>query len=163
MDTVYVETTVIGHLTGRLHRDPSISVRQEFARSWWPKAITRYRLVVSQIVHDECGSGDPDAAAERLHEIQTLESLQINAAIEALADQLMAQRAIPPSEPRDALHVAISAFHGVQYLVTWNFKHIANVAAQTRIDRICREVGYLPPLICTPEQLTVDDDEDTNG
>jgi hypothetical protein len=65
------------------------------------------------------------------------------------------------SEPRDALHVAISAVHGINYLVTWNFKHIANATMRDRIESVCRDNGFEPPIICTPEELAGDED-DTN-
>jgi hypothetical protein len=76
----------------------------------------------------------------------------------------MAGGAIPQTEPRDALHVAIAAVHGVQYLVTWNFKHIANATLRPRIDAVCRDNGYEPPIICTPEELAgmADDANDTD-
>lgn len=73
----------------------------------------------------------------------------------------MAGGAIPPSEPRDALHVAIAAVHGVEYLVTWNFKHIANATLRTTIEEVIRENGFAPPIICTPEELAgMTDDPD---
>jgi hypothetical protein len=71
----------------------------------------------------------------------------------------MTAGAIPESEPRDALHVAIAAAHGVQYLVTWNFKHIANATLRGRINEVCRDNGYEPPIICTPEELAGISDE----
>src|SRR5687768_11711994 len=101
MDSVYIEKTIFGHVTGRIHPDPLIAARQQFTRQWWPRISAQFRLLVSQLVRDECGSGDPDAATERLAEIQTIESLEINPVIKALADQLMMTGAIFPSEPRD--------------------------------------------------------------
>ncbi len=163
METVYVETTVIGHLAGRSHPDPLISARQQFARIWWPKAISRYQLVISQIVRDECAAGDPEAASERLAKIQSLETLAINAEARALAGDLIARHAVPATEPRDAFHVALAAVHSVQYLVSWNFKHIVQAAARARIERVCRALGFVSPIICTPEELMVEDDENSNG
>src|SRR4029450_8292520 len=124
-DTVYIETTVIGHLAGRAHPDPAIAARQATTRRWWTTAVTKYQLLVSQIVADECGAGDPTGAQERLNEIDNLVLLDITQAVRDLADELMSSHAVPSTEPRDALHIAVAAVHGVQYLVTWNFKHIA--------------------------------------
>src|SRR5690242_2012211 len=164
MDSVYVETTIIGHLAGRLHPDPAIAARQRTTRDWWPTARAAYRMVISQFVVDECSAGDPEAAQERLDLLRGVELLEFNSNIEALAGKLIAGHAIPPSEPRDALHVAMAAVHGVQYLVIWNFKHIANATLRTRINEICRGNGYEPPIICTPEELagTTDDPDDTD-
>ena len=157
MDSAYIETTVVGHLAGRLHTDPLISARQNLTRRWWPLALTRFRLVISQVVWDECQGGDPVAANERLHEIDFIPLLEITDEAHDLADHLMATGAVPKSEPRDALHIAIAAVHGIQYLTTWNFKHIANATLRSRIEAVCRDAGFEPPIICTPEELAGDD------
>jgi predicted nucleic acid-binding protein len=156
VDTVYVETTVVGNVAGRVHPDPIIAVRQEVTRRWWATAASRYRLLISQVVLDECGAGDPTAAKERLVEIDSLPLLQITDQVSALSRDLMSTGAVPASEPRDALHIALAAAHRVQYLVTWNFKHIANASLRGRIERVCRLAGFDPPIICTPEELADD-------
>ena len=79
-----------------------------------------------------------------------------------LTQRLLAAGAVPPSAARDAAHVAIAAAHGVDFLATWNFRHIANAAARRRIEAVCRDSGFEPPVLCTPEELAepqeVDDD-----
>ncbi len=60
---------------------------------------------------------------------------------------------VPSSEPRDALHISIAAVNGIKYLVTWNFRHIANAETREVIEQICRDNGYVPPLICSPDEL----------
>ena len=158
MDTVYVETTVVGHLAGRAHRDPVVAARQAVTRAWWRDDAPRYQLYISQLVLDECGDGDPIAAAERLVEIETIDLLAASADVDSLADALIAGKAVPASEPRDAFHIAISAVNGIQYLLTWNFKHIANASLRDRIEWICRDAGFEPPIICTPDELMGADD-----
>ena len=153
MDSAYVETTIVGHLAGRIHSDPAISARQNLTRRWWPGALKRFRLLISQVVLDECQGGDPTAAKERLDEIDFLPLLEMTDEVHDLAGHLMASGAVPASEPRDALHIAIAAVHGVQYLATWNFKHIANATLRGRIEAVCRDAGFEPPIICTPEEL----------
>jgi len=153
MDTVYIETTVIGHLAGRLRSNAAIATRQQLTRGWWAEAQSQFRFLISQIVLDECAAGDPVAASERLAIADSLPLLDITEVIRELADELMARGAIPPSEPRDSLHVAISAVYGVNYLATWNFKHIANATMRGRIESVCRDAGFEPPIICTPEEM----------
>lgn len=153
MATVYVETTVIGSLAGRMHPNPLIAVRQTATRTWWITAGVKYRLLVSELVIDECSAGDPTAAAERLAELEGIDLLDTSVVVENLADALIAHQAMPQSQPRDAFHIAIAAVHGVQYIVTWNFKHILNPILQNRIAAVCRDCGFEPPVICTPEQL----------
>jgi hypothetical protein len=153
METVYIETTVVGNIAGRVHPDPLIAARQTITQKWWLKAAERYRLFISELVLDECSRGDPLAANERLAAIQGVELLDTTPPAENLADALVANGAVPASQPRDAFHIAIAAVNGVQYLVTWNFKHIANPTLQNRIAAVCRGNGFDPPVICTPEQL----------
>ena len=159
MDTVYIETTVIGSIAGRMHPNPLIAARQTTSRVWWSDARTKYQLFVSQLVIDECLAGDPDAAQERVDELTAIPRLQITDAARDLADALMDGKAIPESEPRDALHIGIAAVHGIQYLVTWNFKHILNPHLQAQIAGTCRGAGFVPPVICTPEQLKATEDD----
>lgn len=151
--TVYVETTVIGHLVGRLLKDPVVAGRQTVTRQWWPIALTKHRLFVSRLVADECGAGNVEAAAERLAALNSLEFLAASAEVDELAELLITGRAIPETEPRDAAHIALAAVHGIDYLVTWNFQHIANPSTRAVIESICRDTGYAPPIICTPDEL----------
>ena len=158
MDTVYIETTVVGHLVGRVHPDPIVAARQASTRTWWSADATRHQLYISQLVLDECGGGNPTAAAERMAAIQSLDILTVSAVVDSLAKSLIARKAVPASEPRDAFHIAIAAVNGVKYLLTWNFKHIANASLRDRIELICRDAGYEPPIICTPDELMGTDD-----
>jgi len=64
---------------------------------------------------------------------------------------------VPRKAAEDALHIAVAAVHGLDFLLTWNCKHIANAMMRSAIERVCREAGYEPPVICTPEELTSDD------
>jgi predicted nucleic acid-binding protein len=136
-----------------MHPDPLLAARQAVTRKWWATAGQVYRLLASELVIDECLAGDPAAADERLAAIDHVELLDATAAVEDLAAALVARKALPASQPRDAFHIAIAAVNGVRYLVTWNFKHIANPTLQSKIASVCRDHGFEPPVICTPEQL----------
>lgn len=155
MQTVYLETTVIGHVAGRLHPAASILARQQVTREWWATAASRYLLFVSDLVLAECGDGDSDAAIERLRVIDGIDILRTTDAANQLAAELIRSHAVPETEPRDALHIALSAINGIDYLATWNFKHIMNPSTQHSIDAVCRNAGIESAVICTPEQLLV--------
>jgi len=118
MDTVYVETTVIGNIAGRLHPKAAVADRQQLTRDWWADAPNRYRVFASQLTLDECADGDPEAAAERLEVICGIPLPDQSDEAEALADLLIERLAVPATEPRDALHIATAAVHGVQFIVT---------------------------------------------
>ncbi len=153
MDTLYIETTIVGHLAGRLLAEPIVLARQKLTRDWWENHADQYQLYISQLVVDECSAGDGVAAQERLTYITNLDMLDGTTATDSLAIALIAAHAIPATEPRDAFHIAIAATNGVKYLLTWNFKHIANATLRKRIEGVCRDSGFEPPTICTPEEL----------
>ncbi len=153
MDTVYIESTVVGHVAGRMHPNPRVATHQSITREWWATAASKYRLLASAMVVSECSDGDEIAAQERL---QVLDGIELNTSseeVDDLAQALIDNHAVPATEPRDAFHIAIAAVNGVQYLETWNFMHILNPILQIKIALVCRESGYEPPVICTPEQL----------
>ncbi len=150
--TVYVETTVIGHIAARQQADIIVAARQLSSQRWW-NLRDRYTLVVSQIVVDESTAGDFSAASERLRLIANVPVLAVSADAQQLAEGLIVNHGIPATEPRDALHIAIAAANGIQYLVTWNFRHIANAETRATIEQVCRDHGYVPPLICSPDEL----------
>ena len=85
--------------------------------------------------------------------VDTLGFLQVTDACAKLAEVLLAQLAIPAAESRDATHVAISAVHRIDYLLTWNCRHLANANLRPKIDCVCKALGYEPPIICTPAEL----------
>jgi len=156
MSTVYIETTIVGHLAGRTHPDPIVAARQATTREWWATKSAHYEIFISQLVLDECSAGDPSAAEERLREVERVRLLARVPDADELTKALIAAKAIPASEPRDAFHIAIAAVHGIEYLLTWNFAHIANAALRHRIERECRNAGFEPPIICTPDELLGD-------
>ena len=117
-----------------------------------------YRGSFSQLVLDKGSAGDPVAAAERFDVIKEIDLNESSNDVDAMADASIAGNGIPASESRDAFYIAISAVNGVVYLLTWNFKHIANASCRGRIEQICRDAGFEPPVICTPEELMGHDD-----
>ena len=159
MNSVYLETTVIGHIAGRLHPSVTVLARQQVTRDWWATADVRYRLFASDLVIAESGDGDSEVARERLELLDAVELLRTTDAAKALAAALIDANAVPATEPRDATHIALAAVNGIDYLATWNFTHIMNPATQHLIDAVCRDAGIEPATICTPEQLWVTYDD----
>lgn len=163
METVYLETTVVGTIASRDHPDAVILLRQTTTRRWWANHRQLYDLRVSDLVVTECSAGDPTAADERLQLIQGIPLLAPNAQAELLTDALLAGKAVPASEPRDAAHIALAAVHQIDFLLTWNFKHILNPHTQHLIRQICGDHGLEAATICTPEQLMeADNDIESN-
>lgn len=133
--------------------DPIVAGRQAVTRQWWPSAVTKYRLFVSKVVADECAAGDADVAKERLEALNALEFIATSPSVDELARRLIEEFAVPKTEPRDAVHISLAAVNGLEYLVSWNFKHIVNPTARSAIERVCQRAGFAPPIICTPDEL----------
>ena len=112
-----------------------------------------YDVVTSQLVIDEASRGDEDAISRRLAMLDGIPVLPANPDADTVADRLVAESLIPVSARVDAAHIASAALAGVQYLLTQNCKHIANATMRPLIEEVCREVGYEPVIICTPEEL----------
>ena len=151
--TVYLETTIIGYLAMRPSRDLLVAANQQMTRDWWDNHRHKYEPLVSRFVVDECSDGDPTAAQERLAFLQGLPRLEVSEEVDRLAESLVTGIPIPAKAVLDAYHISAAAVHGVEYLLTWNCRHIANAALRLRIERICRDMGYEPPVICTPQEL----------
>ena len=151
--TVYTETSVVSYLTARPSRDIVTAAYQEVTREWWRDAPERFRLFASALVIAEAGAGDAEAARSRLAALEALGVLNVTQDTEELTLELLDLNAVPRQAAGDATHIAIAATHGIDYLVTWNFRHIANAAMRARIESVCRQAGYQPPVICTPGEL----------
>lgn len=130
-----------------------MAANQEATRNWWDIARPRYDLFISHIVAQEASGGDPEAAKRRVAAIEGLPELDVSEEAELLAAQLLANAVIPERAKTDALHIAVATVHGMDYLLTWNCKHIANAVLRPKIEAICRASGYEPPVICTPLEL----------
>jgi len=149
---VYLETTIPSYLTAWQSRDVVRAGEQQVTRDWWERR-TQFELRVSSLVILECGAGNSDAAAFRLAVLDGVLVLAQTHEAETLADILLREVPLPVKAAADALHIAIAAVHGVAFLLTWNCTHIANATLRPRIESICRQLGYEPPVICTPLEL----------
>jgi hypothetical protein len=92
-------------------------------------------------------------AQKRLEALDGIPLLSVTPEAVTLARALVEKGPIPEKADVDALHIAVAAVHGMDYLLTWNCKHIANAEMQIGIGKLCRAAGFEPPVICTPEEL----------
>ena len=97
-------------------------------------------------------------AQRRLELLRDLAILEIPDAATQLSKRLIREGPLPTKAETDALHIAIAAADAMDYLATWNMRHIANASMERAIQQRCREAGFDPPVICTPEQLLGDED-----
>ncbi len=149
---IYVETSVISYLTARPSRTILGAAHQQITLAWW-ETRNQYELLVSELVLRECGAGDPDAAQKRLAVLSDVPLLVITEQALTIAESLVRQGIIPPKAVEDALHIAVATVNSVDYLLTWNCRHIANPEVQRGIAAYLEQVGLFLPFICTPEEL----------
>lgn len=157
MSSVYLETTVISYLAARQSRQLSVAWHQKVTREWWKNRRSDFEIYISDFVLLEASRGDKDAAIKRMSIVADLPVLEATDTVYAIAQALVAE-VIPRAYADDAFHVAVAAFHNVDYLLTWNCKHIANAELWKKISMIVGRFGCSIPIICTPEELLGQED-----
>ena len=150
---VYLETSVVSYLLARPSRDLVVAAHQQVTREWWEERRDSFQLYVSQMVIHEASAGDPASARRRLEELAGFPLLALTEEAEALARDLIERGPLPRQAVEDALHIALATVHGMDYLLTWNCRHIANAQMRGAVNSVCALRGYDPPVICTPEEL----------
>lgn len=151
--TVYIESSVISYLASRPSRDLVIAARQAITAEWWDARRQQYDVFISTLVEDEISKGDPKAAQTRLALVDEIPALDVTAQANALAKDLIALGAVPENSEEDALHIGIAAAAGIDYLLTWNFKHINNAETKQAIATVIERHGFVCPVLCSPEEL----------
>ena len=150
--TLYVETTIVSYLTAWPSHDLIRAAHQQVTRDWW-ETRSEFDLYISQFVLDEAGAGDPKAAEERLAALKGIALLDVRPEVRQLAAESLRLGGMPAKAHVDAVHVAVAATHGVDYLLTWNCTHIANSTMRGKVEAICRTTGFEAPVICTPVEF----------
>ena len=153
MESVYLETTFISYLVARPSRNVIVAGHQQTTQDWWDRRRSDFECIVSQVVIDEVSAGDPAEIQKRLDAIRDLRVLEVTKSAESLAQAIIASGVMPPRAVRDAAHIAVAAVHRVDYLLTWNCRHLANAQITRKIDEICDQLSERMPVICTPEEL----------
>lgn len=150
---VYIETSVASYLTARPSRDLVVAAHQELTVEWWTNHRRRFDLYISDIVLREAAQGDPLAAAKRLAVLEGIDVLALDDSARELARLFVERRLIPEKAVEDAFHVAVATTQGMNFVLTWNCRHIANAEVTGRIEALCLELGYWMPTLCTPLQI----------
>jgi len=150
--TVYVETSVFSYLTAPT-RDIVMAAHQQLTREWWEKGRNRVELFVSQAVVREASRGDPQAAVERLEVLKGIALVELDRKVLKFAQRIAKAEILPKKAKVDMTHLAAAVVHKMDYLLTWNCKHLANAALRKQIEQVCEKQGYSCPVICTPEEL----------
>jgi len=151
--TLYLETSVPSYLAARSSRDLIVAAHQQITREWWDKRRGSFAIYVSEVVLFEAGRGDPEPAKQRLELLSSFAILDLTPRVAELTKTYLDELRIPEPSARDAAHLAFAAAHGIDYLLTWNCRHIANAFVRLRLRTLNERLGVSTPVICTPEEL----------
>lgn len=153
LPSVYIETSVISYLVARRSRNARVASNQDLTHAWWQTRRHQFDLYVSAVVLGEAERGDVAVATARLAVARELRLAELTRDAIDLAAVLVERSGVPRKANEDALHIAIAATNGLDYLLTWNCTHIANAVTIPRVNEICRSRGFEPPLIYTPQEF----------
>jgi hypothetical protein len=153
---VYIETSIPSYLTAMPSNDLRAMANQATTIEWWKNRSPDFDIYISEFVVAESSQGHPEAAKRRLNAIKKIPELNVTEKVQQLGKALIYDGPIPEGAENDAYHIAVAAVNGVDYLLTWNCKHIANVAMRPQVETVCRKHGFEPPIICTPQELMED-------
>ena len=114
---------------------------------------SKYEIYVSELVMEEVGRGDAMAAGKRLEVLEGFRVLTVNAAVIALSEVYLKGLPIPTKASADAMHLALASIYEMDYLLTWNCRHIANAQVRRLFPAVNATYALPSPTICTPEEL----------
>lgn len=158
MATAYIETTIPSYYTARNARSILQASRQLATREWWDGGWSGFELVTSTETLNEAGEGDPEMAKARLELLRGIRILPVTEAAGDLARALVSSGLVPAIASPDAVHIALASVYQIDFLVTWNFKHIANPHTRERMRTRINDSGFRMPVMCSPEELLNDDE-----
>ncbi len=153
MEKVYIETTIPSYLTGKLSRDIVIAAQQQVTREWWEDSQSKYSLYISEAVLDECQYGDTEAARKRTDIVKQLPILRITDEVVHLAGCYFKILGIPEKSILDTIHLAVAVAYELDYLLTWNCKHLAHGEIRSKVHKYNMLNGLFEPMIVTPYEL----------
>ncbi len=154
---VYIETSIVSFLTGRPSRNLLSAAWQTLTLEWWERRRLLFDLYISELVLKEASRGDEEAAKKRTDSLEGIPLLALTDSAVELSKILINQRAIPGNAIDDALHIALSSVHNIDYLLTWNCRHIDNAETKPLVRSVLISNGYNCPEICTPQELLGDE------
>ncbi|MEQ1605982.1 MAG: type II toxin-antitoxin system VapC family toxin [Pyrinomonadaceae bacterium] len=150
---LYIETSILSYLTARRSRDLFIEANQRLAAEFWNNHRKRFQLFVSDIVIREISRGDAVMAKLRLEAAKGIPLIEADDHARKMAGEIIRRGILPEKAFIDASHIAVCCVHEIDFLLSLNFRHIANAFIHRRIEDVCKEFGYEPPVICTLEQI----------
>lgn len=158
MARLYLETSFINAcVTDRT--DPASVYRNDVSQEWWDSARAEHEVFASAEVVAELEHPTQPNGRQALELIHDLQWLPMTDEVRGLSHLLVQERVLPGPTVGDAVHVALAAAHHMDYLVTWDLRHLANPYVLAHLRHVCLRVGLTPPYIVTSESLWEPNDE----
>lgn len=151
--TVYLESSLISYQANEISNDLKTAAEQMITRNWWDIALPKFNPFISGYVLSEVERGIPSEAKKRVILASQFQLLPDNKEIFHLAGEYIKKLSLPKDGQIDAFHLAMVAVHEIDFLLTWNCKHIANAKKFALIQKINQKNGYSMSTICTPREL----------
>jgi predicted nucleic acid-binding protein len=149
---VYIETTIPSFYQ-EVRTEPEMIARRNWTREWWNNQREHYQLVTSIAVIEELERGEYPFKEKILNLVADIPLLSINTEIHDIVETYIKRKLMPADILGDALHLAIASFHGCDFLLTWNCKHLANANKFSHIRRLNTLLGLYVPALITPVEL----------
>lgn len=150
--SVYLDTSV---LSAYWYEGANVAMlsRRLHTREWWELERPGFRSWASAFVEAELQAGSFRRQADCLKLARRLPYLPPSSSVRQLLDEILAREIVPANKPADAAHLAIATVHEIDYLITWNYAHLANPAVQARMEKLTAELGLVSPLLVSPESI----------
>jgi len=151
--TGYIETSIVSYLVARPSLDILVAGHQQITQEWWETIQPQMNCLISPFVIEEISKGDPEAAKRRLDVVLPFSILQVNEEIKELANTYFIALKLPEKAKLDASHLAIAVWYQLDYILSWNCKHIVSGRVRKIVQEINAVQNLPTPIICTPEEL----------
>ena len=148
--SVYIETTIPSY-----YCDQRDELRHDIARTreWWERERHEYNCFTSAIVLEELSQGDYPQQVHVLEFVSDIPVLELTEEVAHIAEVYQAQTIMPKAPVADALHLAIASVYKIDFLLTWNCRHLANANKFAAIETLNLRLGLHVPRLVTPWQL----------
>jgi predicted nucleic acid-binding protein len=158
MKKIYIETSVVSYCVADRSENIRVAGHQLSTLAMW-RELNEYDVYISDIVVEEASVGNEEQIALRLNAIKEFKVLEIDEKVGKLAELLLQKKVVPEKCPEDAMHIAVATVNEIDFIVTWNFKHINNPFTKNKIRQVIEENGGCCPVLCSPEELIGENDE----
>jgi hypothetical protein len=154
--SVYIETTIPSFYY-EVRAEPDMVARRECTRRWWTEEGSAYDLFCSAFVIGELQEGEYPGKDDALKLVEPLPLLEIVPEIEEIVEFYVRRQLMPLG---DAYHLAVASYYDLDFVLTWNCRHLANANKVRHLQAVNGELGLPVPLVTTPDLLLTENDND---